>query len=186
MTSFLRYNTTTGLERPTMNVSGTGIPDLIAHVESPLGIEIGTDLGYTAEYLLQKCPNLYLHCIDPYSTYTDWNGNYLNDREDVFQSMLNKLSPFAERFTIHRQTSDDAAHFFIDDQFDFVFVDGLHTYEQVLKDCRNYYSKVKKGGLFCGHDYNAIEGVRRAADEFAAEVGKQILQTHSDVWYWTK
>ncbi len=63
---------------------------------------------------------------------------------------------------------------------------GLHTYEQLTKDCANFYSKVKPGGVFAGHDYNAIPGVKKAADEFAAKVGKKILFTECDVWYWIK
>ena len=72
------------------------------------------------------------------------------------------------------------------DEYDFIFIDGLHSYEQVLKDCKNYYSKIKTGGIFSGHDYNTIEGVNRAVNEFAFSVGKTIKQTKNDVWYWIK
>jgi predicted methyltransferase len=56
----------------------------------------------------------------------------------------------------------------------------------VLKDCENFYSKLKPGGVFAGHDYRAIEGVRKAADEFAAKVNAKISETDIDVWYWVK
>ena len=59
-------------------------------------------------------------------------------------------------------------------------------YNQLSKDCANYYPKLKEGGIFAGHDYNAIAGVRQAADEFAAKVGREIHITECDVWYWIK
>jgi hypothetical protein len=45
---------------------------------------------------------------------------------------------------------------------------------------------LKFGGIFAGHDFAAIEGVNRAAKEFASTVKKDILLTEKDVWYWIK
>jgi hypothetical protein len=82
--------------------------------------------------------------------------------------------------------SDDAAVTFEDNFFDLVFIDGLHTYEQVKKDCENYYSKCKVGSIFAGHDYNVIGGVNRAVKEFADSVGKTIMEGEQDTWFWIK
>ena len=70
--------------------------------------------------------------------------------------------------------------------FDFIFIDGLHTFDQVLKDCRNYYSKLNPGGIFSGHDYTLITGVNQAVTQFAKEVNKQIQTMPTDSWYWIK
>ena len=83
-------------------------------------------------------------------------------------------------------TSDAAVNNFENESLDFVWIDGLHQYNQVLKDCRNYWPKLKKGGLFCGHDYKVIPGVNKAVDEFAAEINVTVLTTIKDVWYWYK
>ena len=45
---------------------------------------------------------------------------------------------------------------------------------------------MKDGGLFSGHDYNVIKEVNKAVKEFAQLVGKEILTTDNDVWYWYK
>jgi hypothetical protein len=45
---------------------------------------------------------------------------------------------------------------------------------------------LKKNGLFCGHDYGTIEEVRRAVDEFAKEVNKEIQFMRQDNWTWIK
>jgi len=51
-------------------------------------------------------------------------------------------------------------------EVDFVWIDGDHRPEQITKDIANYYPKVKKGGLFGGHDWNhAITHVKRDLKE---------------------
>ena len=37
--------------------------------------------------------------------------------------------------------------------FDFVYIDGDHSYKGAKSDLRNYYPKVKRGGVIAGHDY---------------------------------
>lgn len=49
--------------------------------------------------------------------------------------------------------SQDIADMFADEYFDCLYVDGLHTYEQVKIDLQFYVSKVKTGGIISGHDY---------------------------------
>lgn len=166
--------------------SGFGLGEMVRGMENPHVIEIGTDIGDTANFLLDSNPNLKLVSIDPYYDYIDWNGSNLQNRENMYQSMMKRLSGYSDRFVQVRKTSDDAHADFEDEKYDVVFIDGLHTYEQLTKDCENYYSKVKPGGVFAGHDFTAIEGVNRAAKEFAEKVGKEILTTESDVWYWIK
>lgn len=96
-----------------------------------------------------------------------------------FLIVLNKFKDQISRGTVHimRVTSDNAVSEFPDNFFDFVYIDGDHSYDQVRKDLRNYYTKVKPGGFFCGDDYH-FEGVRQAVDEFAKE--KQISFTIKD------
>jgi hypothetical protein len=153
--------------------------------ENPVGIEIGVDKGATSEYLIQNIPGLTLHGIDPYVDYQDWWG-WVAWAEQAYQQMSTRLQPYGNQFVLHREISDDAAKHFADESVDFVFVDGLHTYEQVTLDCQNYYSKVKPGGFFGGHDFTSVEGVGRAAREFAASIGKEIINCDQDVWYWRK
>lgn len=171
---------------PTFKCSGYGLGALTKDMVAPRVLEIGCDVGDTSEFLLSSNPTLLLTGVDPYVNYIDWNGNPLNEREVVCQNFLKRLERFGSRFELIREYSDDAASSFAEGQFDVVFIDGLHTYEQLSKDCENFYSKVKEGGIFAGHDYNAIPGVRKAADEFAAKVNREIHFTECDVWYWVK
>jgi hypothetical protein len=163
---------------------GQDIPSLIAHIQSPTGIEIGTAEGFTTQYLLNTVPGLTLYGIDPYTDYVDWNGRSITGSDIGYAQLLQKTE--GKNYTHIRATSDDAVNSFEDESMDFIFIDGLHTYEQVLADCKNYYPKLKKNGIFIGHDYGTIEAVRKAVDEFAATLGKPIARANQDLWYWVK
>lgn len=172
-----------------MWLPGEGIPELIKDMKNPVGVEIGTDQGWTTLYLLEQRSDLTLHGVDPYTSFTDWDNSVITqeNRDMSFDKLMAKLSYYEDRYKHHRLTSDDAASLFEDESLDFVFIDGLHTYEQVTSDMKNYYSKVKKGGLFCGHDFNVIADVNKAVHEFAKSLElKEFYTTKQDVWYWYK
>jgi len=186
MSDVITFNTETNLYNHMQLCSGYGLGAMIKDMVNPVGLEIGCDIGDTSNFLLESNPTLDLTSIDPYENYVDWNRNYLGGREEMYYNVLKRLDSYSNRFELVRRTSDDAVELFVNEQFNIIFIDGLHTYEQLTKDCANYYSKLKPGGIFAGHDFTAIEGVNRAAKEFAAQVGKEILLTEKDVWYWIK
>lgn len=161
---------------------GQDIPEIIKNIKNPVGLEIGTAEGITTRHLLSSVPNLKLFGVDPYSKYIDWTGELknINDEETKYKE---NTKEFSDRLTHIYETSDDAASKFEDEQFDFIFIDGLHTYEQVLKDCVNYYPKLKKGGFLIGHDYARIEGVYTAATRFCGSLQKEIKTAKQDLWY---
>ena len=175
------------IDVPQDKCSGYGLAELLKDKGPIKGLEIGCAQGTTTEFLLKSLPELTLYGIDPYEDYVDWNGNNLTRLDDLFDVFTQRMSPYKERHSINRKYSDDAANDYRDEFFDFIFIDGLHTYDQVKKDCKNYYPKLKRGGIFSGHDYYTIKGVRDAVREFAIEQGlKTIKSTEFDVWYWTK
>lgn len=161
---------------------GEDIPSMLKGVKNPIGIEIGTDQGTTTEYLLRSIPDLTLYGID------DYTENRTETVQNLtFEIYKKKVLPYSNRFKHYRMTSDDAVSEFEDESVDFVFIDGDHRYEQVLKDCQNYYAKLKKGGLFCGHDW-ILPDVNKAVVEFALSIDRfdDIKIMKQDVWYWIK
>jgi hypothetical protein len=186
MSDIIKFNTETQAFTGYQMCSGYGLGAMIKDMVKPVGLEIGCDIGDTSNFLLDSNPTLSLTSVDPYTTYVDWNGNHLSGREEMYQGVVRRMAGYSNRFKLIRATSDDAVELFEDNTFDIIFIDGLHTYEQLKKDCVNYYSKLKFGGIFAGHDFAAIEGVNRAAKEFASTVKKDILLTEKDVWYWIK
>lgn len=171
--------------------SGYGLVDLIENINQKelVGLEIGCADGNTTYHLLSNLPNLKLYGVDPYNAYIDWNGydlheEHMNRTIKIFEE---KIERYKDRHILYREYSDNVVDKFEDNSLDFIFIDGLHTYDQVLTDCKNYYSKVKSGGIFSGHDYTAIEAVNRAVIEFATEIEiPEIFDVEVDVWYWIK
>lgn len=83
----------------------------------------------------------------------------------------------------------DSAHgsrLFGNEFFDFIYIDACHTYKSVWGDLRLWWPKLKKGGVFAGHDYfesNGI-GVIQAVDEFAKEFRRDVHITSEEKPSW--
>jgi len=52
-----------------------------------------------------------------------------------------------------KETSQNAFSILKEQQWDMVYIDGLHTFEGVSYDIEHYKSIIKPGGFICGHDY---------------------------------
>jgi predicted O-methyltransferase YrrM len=160
-----------------------GLPNLVKDIKNPVGIEIGVCIGMTTTHLLDTILDLTLYGVDPYEEYAQMGG-----REAAYLEILENTKEYGDRFKLYRKTSDDASELFENETIDFIFIDGLHTYEQVKKDIENYYPKLKIGGLCSGHDYNGWKQTKVdiAVDECAASFGKKVEFCEQDMWYWYK
>ncbi len=68
-----------------------------------------------------------------------------------------------------------------DASVDMLFIDGPHSYNQVLGDLRDYWLKVKVPGLVAGHDYEPrFPGIEKAVREFFGEDYE--VRPHSSIW----
>ena len=176
-------------------VSTRGLAPYIKRLgDKVVGLEIGTCRAESTAYLLDKCPNIVkLYTVDPYKAYMDWNGEITQDVIDKFMAVAQEnLKPFGERVQMIRETSLDAAAKInsITDkaEFDFIFVDGDHSYDATLADCEAYYPLLKTGGLFCGHDYSSIDDVYRAVNDFRDKnkITAPINLSTNSTFFWYK
>jgi predicted O-methyltransferase YrrM len=79
-----------------------------------------------------------------------------------------------------RLTSEKSSKLFLDNTFDFVFIDGSHDYQSVKNDISYWYPKVKMGGILGGDDYvECWSDVIKAVDD---TFGKNILKQFP-AWY---
>ncbi len=153
-----------------------------------IGVEIGVERGNSAFHFLSNCNIELLYLIDPYESYIDSDTNHVCDefcQKQNKETCLNLLKNFTN-FKLIEKKSDDAVNQFDDNSLDFIFIDGLHSYEQCLKDIKNYYPKLKQGGLFSGHDFSYAIGCNKAVLEFSNIQNKNVLTCKNDVWYWFK
>lgn len=79
------------------------------------------------------------------------------------------------KFTICRNYTVICATRFPSNYFDFIYVDARHDYKGVLQDIRQWWPKLRNGGIMAGHDYTFQE-------EPANAVAHDPKNTHQD---WT-
>lgn len=176
-------------------VSTRGLAPYIKRLgDNVVGLEIGTCRAESTAYLLEKCPNiLKLYTVDPYKAYEDWTGEINQEIIDKFMMIAEEnLKSYGDRVQMIRETSTDAASKIasITDkaEFDFIFVDGDHSYDATLADCEAYYPLLKKGGIFCGHDYQSLDSVKGAVDKFreSNKITAPINLTLNSSFFWYK
>ena len=88
-----------------------------------------------------------------------------------------KVSPF-------QITSREAAKHCHLEQFDMIFIDASHDYDNVNADLAAWFPLLAPGGLICGHDYNAAHpGVMQAVTEFFPEPERVKKIAGGSIWY---
>lgn len=155
-----------------------------------IGCELGTSYGFNLVYFLENLSNIKLvYAVDPYMPYHDGPSGFVPKEvmDKVKELFLINTEAYKDRIKFLNTTGDSAHREIDDNSLDYIFIDGDHSYEAVCKDLRNYFSKVKAGGIFSGHDYS-WEGVKRAVAEFRDEykIEQPLLHCSNDVWYWYK
>jgi predicted transcriptional regulator len=177
--------------------------DLIKYFKpAGIGLELGVYEGEYSKFILDNCPNLILILMDCWQeqekeTYKDLlNSSNLIQSERIQKTIQNTINNY-DRMRLIKGFSDEFYNLFSNEIFDFIYIDGNHSYESVKKDLKNWYPKIKKGGLFCGHDYvegfygpngDIPFGVKPAVNEFANENNIQISSTNENwpSWFFVK
>jgi hypothetical protein len=123
--------------------------------------EIGVAEGEFSEVILAACQPRKLHLIDPWEFQdrqdyvVDPNNVDQNSNDARYKNILQKFAPeiASGQVEVHRKFSQDAAADFKNEQFDWIYIDAMHTYEAVTQDLESFMPKVKSHGLILGHDY---------------------------------
>lgn len=155
------------------------------------GLEIGVNFGDNVFYFLEQCANIKnIIGIDPYIEYFDINKVVTQDvMDDVKLTMEVNLKDFTDqgRFTLLHGKSTDLADQIADESLDYIFIDGDHSYQAVVDDMEKYFSKVKKGGIFAGHDI-WVPGVQRAVEDFRRKncITAHLETVPNTTWFWIK
>jgi hypothetical protein len=172
-----------------MNLGREYLP-YILNRNNLIGAEIGVESGLFSEYLLETKLFSKLYSIDPWpvkipGVYIEGQQYYSHNNEETFETAKNRLQKY-KNSEILRMTSEEASREFEMESLDFVFLDGDHTLQGVELDLKCWYDRVKKGGIFAGHDYmdyimdcgGGIEShfsVKSAVDKFFAERNLEVM-----------
>jgi predicted O-methyltransferase YrrM len=134
--------------------------DLIKNLPKQARVaEVGTYRGEFARHILSASDAAELHLID------------------IDMSLLDPAVAMDIRVSIHQGLSQDTLGRFPNDHFDWIYIDGDHSYEGASGDARIAASKVKPGGYLVFNDfahadpYLGAYGVHRAVVEFAVTRG---------------
>ena len=136
-----------------------------------IGVEVGVERGLHAEALLKNLDVKTLFLVDPYKAYVDRGGGFAQFVVDKWRAeAIERLASYSDRLIWLPLKSLDAAQLFADGMMDFVYLDGCHIPEAVAADLLAWFTKVKPGGLFAGHDYYQDEpGLCDAVTTFAQQ-----------------
>lgn len=135
-------------------------------------VEIGTWFGKSTKYLLDKIKSsgkkLTVEVIDTFKgtsneqVHTNIVKNYDND---IYQNFYDNIE-LNEDIIIHKNYSSDSSELFETNSINFLMIDGDHSYEAVTSDIKNYFYKVKQGGIIAGDDYNVFDGTTKAVNDY--------------------
>lgn len=163
------------------------LPSIVReHVIHPTaGVEVGVAFGSMSAWLLRHFSRLFLISVDSFCAYDPRdsltplmaeNGN------DLHRFVLQRLSSeFGQRSTLLRLSSVLAAGTVSDATQDFVFIDADHREDAVAADIKAWRSKVRPGGLLCGHDYSPrFPGVVSAVTH---QLGSVSVHAPSTIWW---
>jgi hypothetical protein len=142
--------------------------------------EIGVQWGFHACQIAFVARPAELVLIDPWRFIP---GAYEADGSDVAQAEQDRRHDFVAArlmpgMRIVRATAHEAVGQFADGYFDAVYLDACHLIDNVRQDLRDWWPKVKPGGMFGGHDYYNVNAphiqVRPAVDEWCQQIGRTL------------
>lgn len=125
-------------------------------------LEIGAYEGAGTELIHKYLQPIKQVACDP------WDSDY-EDLEYKFKNQYENFKHNTKRLNITemRMTSDKMFSELDNVKFDFIYIDGDHSYEQVQQDLNNSFKVLKVGGVILVDDYAWVKDtVRRAVNDF--------------------
>ena len=163
------------------------------------GVEIGVAKGEYSEVILENSELSVLYSVDPWrehseDQYKDLNNVAQQINENRYKSVSEYFKRYGERSKILRKTSEEASRIMEDNSLDFVYIDANHSYKACKDDIELWWPKLRKDGIFAGHDYldgdlpDGDFGVKSAVDEFAKarNLKVYVIQQNWPTWYLKK
>lgn len=158
-------------------------------LEPVIGAEIGIWKGKMSQFLLRR-EDLTLYMVDSWLAVPglEAEGFTADAQAQNHVDAILRTDFAADRRIVLHVDSEIAAMTTPDESLDFVFIDADHSYEGVRKDIRAWMSKLKRGALLAGHDYdnpNERNGkeVKRAVDDTVSDNGWHLKLGVESTWF---
>lgn len=152
--------------------------------------EIGVFKGSFSKYLIKKCPEISLLCVDAWSGVgmSEWTLRHFDAEKEYNDLRKFFKENYPGRVTLIRKKSKEASLDISEGYLDFVYIDASHDYESVIEDLEAWTPKVRIGGVVSGHDYSNARNkkVKRAVDAFFKGKIINLTTEHCKSWWVTK
>lgn len=165
--------------------------EILKHLpQNGTAVEIGVCEGNFSQEIITRNNPGKLHLIDPWEHQeredyqADVNNVANNQQESRFRYVSKRFKSQVAmgQVIIHRDYSTNVAQQFADRSLDWIFIDGLHSYEGVKADLESYQNKIQDDGFILGHDFTNHPGAQsmnfgviEAVNEFVKDTNFQLL-----------
>jgi predicted O-methyltransferase YrrM len=152
--------------------------------DNALFVEVGSWLGQSCAFMgveiINSGKNIKMDCIDIWEPSEDYKlPANVTDLQEVF---LENIKPVNSVVRSIKKSSIEAAKDYEDESIDFIFIDGSHHFEDVLKDLIAWWPKLKTGGVFAGHDYSNSVDVKHAVDAWLIMNNLTLVYDSEQCW----
>lgn len=120
--------------------------------------ELGILFGDSTELMLKTLDIKKFYAIDLWEMYDGYDERFSipkylsNGSEYCYNRFVNRIKDYPQVEIIREYTS--IAHKHVKDgELDFCFIDANHEYDYTYEDIKNWFPKIKKGGILAGDDY---------------------------------
>ncbi len=113
-------------------------------------LEIGSYEGRSANFFLSILKNSNIHCVDIFNSDDELKSKNFNS---IYKNFQKNTEQFKKRIKLFNGTSDKFFEKYNENKFDFVYIDGNHSDEQVYKDAENSFQLLNKYGIIVFDDF---------------------------------
>ncbi len=125
-------------------------------------LEIGSFMGRSTNILGHSCIHTKreLFALDVWLDF----GEDLDDRAQsengihILNTFIRNTQWFADKLRILKGSTNQFESLLVTQQFDLIFIDAAHDYQNVCNDIRVALTCIKPGGILIGHDYHTMGG----------------------------
>lgn len=137
---------------PFMGFEGTrdDLATLFADLGYTKGAEIGVQRGTYSEVLCKANPKLHLMLVDPWTPFTHHSQEW---QDQQLARAVHRLQSYPNVEFI-RKTSMEAVKEVPNGSLDFIYIDAMHDFDNVMMDLIAWVPKVRRDGIVSGHDYD--------------------------------
>lgn len=114
--------------------------DITDEIRISSAVEVGCYRGVSTECLAMFCGTLF--AIDPWE-----------DSDPSIKAAFDaRIADYANVVPLRNSSPAVCSNFSLA-QFDLVYIDGMHTHDEVIADIEAWLPLVRPGGFLCGHDF---------------------------------